>query len=223
MPEFRAPTAAPVVVARRVGELGFVEFAKACHRLEVIDHAELLGWLGLHGAVMRRASRPLDEGDGHPRRRARGALGGARAVSPRRGDLRDALEPAFRAAPPRRPWASPLAEEIARELASEPLGLPLAELGRRLRRREGDIRAELRNSPRFVPSGETKGRRWHLVATRSEVAKGSELRRSMPAEWLPARRSGQRAGISGNLGTSATNEPSDGPGVLTRRQGGAAE
>jgi hypothetical protein len=91
-------------------------------------------------------------------------------MRPRRGDLRDALEPDFRVGRPRRPWASQLAEEIARELASEPLGLPLAELGRRLRRREGDIRAELRNSPRFVPSGETKGRRWHLVATRSEVA-----------------------------------------------------
>ncbi len=57
---------ATALVARGVGELGFVEFAKACHRLEVIDQAELLGWLGLHGAVMRWASRPLDEGDGIP-------------------------------------------------------------------------------------------------------------------------------------------------------------
>jgi hypothetical protein len=120
-------------------------------------------------------------------------------VRPRRGDLRDALEPASRAGRPRRPWASPLAEEIARELASEPLGLPLAELGRRLRRREGDIRAELRNSPHFVPSGETKGRRWHLV----------ETRRSMSGVLLPARRGGQWAGISANPGAIAANEPSN--------------
>ncbi len=129
-------------------------------------------------------------------------------MRPRRGDLRDTLEPTFGAGRPRRPSASPLAEEIARGLAYEPLGLPLSELGRRLRRREGDIRAELRHDPRFVPSGETKGRRWHLVATRS-------------ARDRPPVRLG--AGISGNLGANATNEPSEGSGALTRRQGGAAE
>jgi hypothetical protein len=128
-------------------------------------------------------------------------------MRPRGGDLRDALEPGLRGGRPRRPWASPLAEEIARELASEPLGLPLVELGRRLRRREGDIRAELRSSPRFVPSGETKGRRWHLVATR-------------PAREMPPVRLG--AGISGNPVATATNEPSDGPAALTRPLGGAA-
>jgi hypothetical protein len=65
VPEFRAPSAAPVV-AHHIGEVGFVAFVKACHRLDVLDRGELLRLLGLHGAVLRATHRPLDEGEGIP-------------------------------------------------------------------------------------------------------------------------------------------------------------
>jgi hypothetical protein len=87
-----------------------------------------------------------------------------------RGDLRAALEPAFSAGRSPRSWASPLAREIGRLLACEPQGLPLAELARRLRRREGDIRAELRDCQHFKSRGETKGRRWYLAPSSARWA-----------------------------------------------------
>ena len=33
------------------------------HRLRVLDHGELLGWLRLHGSVLRATHEPLDNGE----------------------------------------------------------------------------------------------------------------------------------------------------------------
>lgn len=61
-----------------------------------------------------------------------------------------------------------LVAQIAYELyRSGPL--PLAELARRLRRREGAIRAALRDGRHFVAVGETKGRRWWLVGGQAQL------------------------------------------------------
>jgi hypothetical protein len=53
-----------VIVARRLGEGGYVPFLKELHRLGVLQHAELLTWLELHGRVLRMVEPPLDGGDG---------------------------------------------------------------------------------------------------------------------------------------------------------------
>ena len=55
-----------MIVARRLGEEGYVVFLKELHRLGVLQHAELLGWLELHGRVLCAIERPLDLGDGVP-------------------------------------------------------------------------------------------------------------------------------------------------------------
>jgi hypothetical protein len=52
-----------MLVATRLGDLGFVAFAKGLHRLDVIDHDELLRWLELHGDVIRATEPPLDDGE----------------------------------------------------------------------------------------------------------------------------------------------------------------
>ena len=52
--------------AAHLGEDGFITFLYALVRLGVIDRAELRGWLGLHGAVMRATEPPLDTGSGVP-------------------------------------------------------------------------------------------------------------------------------------------------------------
>jgi len=59
---FVSPLAAPLtepLVAVRLGDEGYVAFLKALHRLDVLDHAELLAWLALHGATMRGTLPPL--------------------------------------------------------------------------------------------------------------------------------------------------------------------
>ncbi len=55
-----------MIVARRLGEDGFVTFLKELQRLGVLQHPELLGWLALHGRVLRIIEPPLDTGDGVP-------------------------------------------------------------------------------------------------------------------------------------------------------------
>ena len=55
-----------MIVARRLGEEGYVVFLKELHRLGVLQHAELLNWLTLHGHVLRATEPPLDTGDGVP-------------------------------------------------------------------------------------------------------------------------------------------------------------
>lgn len=57
-----------------------------------------------------------------------------------------------------------LADAVADVLGDERLGLPLAEIARRLHRRESDIRAVLRRDARFAARGHTRGRRWLAVA-----------------------------------------------------------
>ena len=57
-----------MIVARRLGDGGFVNFLKELHRLGVLQHAELLDWLALHGSVLRATEPPLDRGDGVPDR-----------------------------------------------------------------------------------------------------------------------------------------------------------
>jgi hypothetical protein len=52
------------IVARSVGEPGFVAFAKALERRGVLSPEELRAWLGLHGAVLRARALPLDAGSG---------------------------------------------------------------------------------------------------------------------------------------------------------------
>ena len=55
-----------MIVARRLGEEGCVTFLKELHRLGVLQHADLLAWLELHGRVLRVIEPPLDLGDGVP-------------------------------------------------------------------------------------------------------------------------------------------------------------
>lgn len=55
-----------MIVAFRVGEVGFLAYVKALQRLGVLRHAELLNWLTLHGHVLRATEPPLDTGDGVP-------------------------------------------------------------------------------------------------------------------------------------------------------------
>lgn len=50
--------------AAHLGGDGFVTFLYGLQRVGVIDRAELRGWLGLHGAVIRAVEPPLDTGDG---------------------------------------------------------------------------------------------------------------------------------------------------------------
>jgi hypothetical protein len=50
------------LVAHRLGEEGFVTFAKGLHRLGVVDHGELVSLLAFHGALLRLAE-PLDGGE----------------------------------------------------------------------------------------------------------------------------------------------------------------
>ena len=64
--EHCSPSRAAVIVARRVGEEGFLTYVKALHRLGVLQHPELLNWLALHGHVLRATEPPLDAGDGLP-------------------------------------------------------------------------------------------------------------------------------------------------------------
>ena len=52
-----------MIVARRLGEEGFVVFLQELHWLGVLQHAELLAWLSLHGAVLRAIEPPLDDGE----------------------------------------------------------------------------------------------------------------------------------------------------------------
>lgn len=84
----------------------------------------------------------------------------------------------------------PLADEVAAVLADEPFGVPLAELARRLRRRQMDLRTSLRFDARFTATGATRGRRWRLVAQgrRRDVRDG--MGRNLPAipnsEWSAA-------------------------------------
>ncbi len=54
----------PGVSAARVGEIGFLHFAKTMHAHGVLDREELLAWIQLHGAVMRATHVPLDRGEG---------------------------------------------------------------------------------------------------------------------------------------------------------------
>lgn len=55
-----------MIVARRLGEEGYVTFLKELQRLGVLQHAELLNWLALHGSVLRATEPPLDTGGGVP-------------------------------------------------------------------------------------------------------------------------------------------------------------
>lgn len=55
-----------MIVARRLGEEGFLTYVKALQRLGVLQHAELLNWLTLHGHVLRATEPPLATGDGVP-------------------------------------------------------------------------------------------------------------------------------------------------------------
>jgi hypothetical protein len=100
------------------------------------------------------------------------------------GDMAEAFARAW--AEGRRPPAlpDPLADDLARELAAEPLGLPCSVLARRVRRQDGVVRQVLRDDPRFVASGETRGRRWRL-------------------------RGGPSAGISRNRGVDAATRSSN--------------
>jgi hypothetical protein len=52
------------IVAHRVGEEGYVHFLHVLLRLGVLDRDDVLAHLRLHGAVIRRAELPVDEGDG---------------------------------------------------------------------------------------------------------------------------------------------------------------
>ena len=52
------------MIARRVGEPGFVMYVHELRRLQVLSRREVLAWLGLHGAVIRLLEPPLDDGLG---------------------------------------------------------------------------------------------------------------------------------------------------------------
>jgi hypothetical protein len=52
------------LVSREVGQVGFVTYLHALRKLGVLSQPEVLGWLGLHGAVIRRSEAPLDDGSG---------------------------------------------------------------------------------------------------------------------------------------------------------------
>lgn len=54
----------PAVVARRLGEPGYVRFVKRLAELGVLDREERRGWIALHGAVLRATEPPLDDGTG---------------------------------------------------------------------------------------------------------------------------------------------------------------
>jgi hypothetical protein len=56
-----------------------------------------------------------------------------------------------------------LAGDLRRVLAGEPGGLPCCELVRRVRRRRGDVLAELRSGPCFEHAGHGRGSRWRLA------------------------------------------------------------
>ena len=50
------------VLARQLGEPGFVHFLCELRRLRVLSQREVVSWLGLHGAVVRLSEPPLDDG-----------------------------------------------------------------------------------------------------------------------------------------------------------------
>jgi hypothetical protein len=52
------------IVSAGVGEQGFVEFLGELRRLAVLNQNEKLGWLALHGALLRAREVPLDDGSG---------------------------------------------------------------------------------------------------------------------------------------------------------------
>jgi hypothetical protein len=52
-----------VIVASRLGEPGFLRFVHELNALGVLDRAELLSWLELHGCVLRATEEPLDDGE----------------------------------------------------------------------------------------------------------------------------------------------------------------
>ncbi len=54
----------PAVIARRVGDEGFVEYLHRLQGFGILDHEELIAWLQLHGVVLRGTLRPLDDGTG---------------------------------------------------------------------------------------------------------------------------------------------------------------
>jgi hypothetical protein len=51
------------LVAAPIGSPGFVSFARDLHRLGVLDHDELLGWLRLHGSLIRATEPALADED----------------------------------------------------------------------------------------------------------------------------------------------------------------
>jgi outer membrane protein TolC len=75
---------------------------------------------------------------------------------------------------------SPLADELVAALASEPLGLSLAELASRVRRRKADVLHVLRLDARFEHVGRARGSRWRRTGP------GNRWERVLaPAEGLP--------------------------------------
>ena len=52
-----------MIVACRVGDEGFLHFVHELRRSGVLDREETLGWLALHGAVLRAFGLPLDDGE----------------------------------------------------------------------------------------------------------------------------------------------------------------
>lgn len=51
------------MLARQLGEPGFVVYLHELRRLRVLSRREVVGWLGLHGAVIRMLEPPLDDGE----------------------------------------------------------------------------------------------------------------------------------------------------------------
>jgi hypothetical protein len=52
------------IVGAEVGREGFVAYLGELRRLGVLSQAEKLGWLALHGGLMRATLPPLDDGTG---------------------------------------------------------------------------------------------------------------------------------------------------------------
>jgi hypothetical protein len=61
-----SPKFPPAVRAVRIGEEGFVAFLHELRRLGVLTQPDVIAWLALHGAVLRRTESPLDTGEGIP-------------------------------------------------------------------------------------------------------------------------------------------------------------
>jgi hypothetical protein len=50
------------LIAREIGQPGFVGYLHELRRLGVLSQPEVLGWLTLHGTLIRSLELPLDDG-----------------------------------------------------------------------------------------------------------------------------------------------------------------